>query len=105
LSADIPVNRVTAVGGGTRTPLWIQTVSDICGIEQLVPRVTVGASYGDALLAGIGIGVLDPGRIKEMIEPDYITLPDSERNRAYEPLKDYFRELYVRNRDIMHALW
>jgi xylulokinase len=104
-NAGIPVDRVTSVGGGTKTPLWIQTVSDICGIEQMVPQVTVGASYGDALLAGIGIGVLDPGRIKEIIKPDYITRPEPERNRAYEPLKDYFRELYVRNRDIMHGLW
>ncbi|MFB1294816.1 hypothetical protein ACAG24_004840 [Mycobacterium sp. pW049] len=36
---------------------WVLAVSDIAGCTQLVPRQTIGASYGDALLAVIGAGV------------------------------------------------
>src|SRR3954470_985020 len=46
--------RVVAVGGGTQGGLWTQIVSDISGLEQQVPAETIGAPYGDALLAAIG---------------------------------------------------
>jgi xylulokinase len=103
--ADIPLRRITSVGGGTKAPLWIQTTSDICGVEQMVPEITVGASYGDALLAGVGIGVLDAKAIKKIIKRRYIAQPDGEKTKAYEPFKIHFRELYRRNKDIMHLLW
>jgi hypothetical protein len=52
------VERVVAVGGGTQTDTWLQIVSDICGVPQIVPAVTVGASFGDAFLAGCAAGLL-----------------------------------------------
>ena len=57
--AGIEIGRVTAVGGGTKSLQWLQIVSDICGITQEVPEVTVGASYGDALMAGLAIGTIE----------------------------------------------
>ena len=33
--------------------LWTQVVSDVTGREQQVPEQTIGASYGDALMAAI----------------------------------------------------
>jgi xylulokinase len=47
-------SRILAVGGGARSPAWMRIVSDIAGIEQVVPERQIGASYGDAFLAGIG---------------------------------------------------
>ncbi|MFP5346881.1 MAG: FGGY-family carbohydrate kinase, partial [Actinomycetes bacterium] len=55
-----PPTRLLAVGGGTQGGLWTQIVSDVCGCEQLVPAQTIGASYGDALLAAIGTGLVPP---------------------------------------------
>ncbi|WP_425144925.1 FGGY-family carbohydrate kinase, partial [Deinococcus sp.] len=52
------VRRVVAVGGGAQTDTWLQIVSDICGVEQHAPATTIGASYGDAFLAGLAAGVL-----------------------------------------------
>src|SRR6185503_5448654 len=53
-------SRIVAVGGGLRSPIWAPTVSDITGRTQLVPEQAIGASYGDALLAGIGVGLVPP---------------------------------------------
>ncbi len=70
--------RLVAVGGGTQNPLWLQIMSDISGKAQVLPETTVGASYGDALLAGLATGIV-PGldamrerwvRTKAVIEPD-----------------------------------
>jgi xylulokinase len=51
--------RLVAVGGGTQGGLWLQIVSDVLQQPQQVPRHTIGACYGDALLAGIGTGLVD----------------------------------------------
>ena len=37
--------------------LWTQIVSDVTGRGQQVPEQTIGASYGDALMAAIGGGL------------------------------------------------
>lgn len=43
-AAGAEVSRTVAVGGGVRGGLWTQIVSDVTGLTQLVPAVTVGAS-------------------------------------------------------------
>lgn len=103
--AGLPIQTVTAVGGGTKSPLWMQIVSDICGIRQIIPEVTVGASYGDALMAGLGIGAISsPVEIKKMVKVKYITEPDMDRHARYGPYKEIYRTLYQRNQDLMHRL-
>ena len=101
---NVSPDTVTAVGGGTRSPIWLQTVSDVCGIRQVVPEVTIGASYGDAMLAGIGIGAMTTADIKKAVKVKYVVEPDPEKHEKYRSLKPLFAELYKRNADIMHAL-
>jgi glycerol kinase len=50
-AAGAAVRRVVAVGGGTKSALWTRIVSDVTGLEQHIPTVTIGASYGAAHLA------------------------------------------------------
>lgn len=56
LAAGADIRRIVAVGGGTRGGLWPQIVSDVTGLEQIVARTTIGASYGAAFLAAGLIG-------------------------------------------------
>ncbi|PRC42276.1 sugar kinase [Mycobacterium sp. ITM-2017-0098] len=97
-----PRERVVAVGGGLHSPIWAQAVSDIAGCTQLVPEQTIGASFGDALLAGIGVGLLpadaDWTRIVRTIGPD----PD--RTAMYDGLYQTWRELYPATRTQVHRL-
>src|SRR5947207_19564 len=37
--------RIVAVGGGAQTDTWLQIVSDVSGLRQEVPTVTLGACY------------------------------------------------------------
>ncbi len=45
-----------SVGGGTRNLVWSQATSDMSGKTQLIAGKTIGASYGDAALAALGVG-------------------------------------------------
>jgi xylulokinase len=95
-------SRTVAVGGGLQSPIWAQTLTDVTGRVQLVPEQAIGASYGDALLAAIGAGVVAPetdwAKIAREITPD-------PANRAlYDDLYGTWCELYPATRDQVHRL-
>jgi xylulokinase len=78
---------VIAVGGGTKNPLWLQVVSDISGIPQRVPAVTFGASFGDAFLAGMAVGVHSSyNQITSWIKYDRLVKPDPMKHDLYSKL-------------------
>ena len=97
-----PVTRLVAVGGGTQGRLWTQVVSDVTGREQEVPEQTIGACYGDALMAAIGSGLVPPetnwARLADVIEPDPNVRP------LYDELYGLYSSLYPATREHAHAL-
>ncbi len=95
-------SRILAVGGGAHSPAWMRIVSDIAGIEQVVPERQIGASYGDAFLAGIGTGLFrdtrESGRWARVGEA---VQPDPARRPVYDAGYGLYRELYQSNRELM----
>jgi len=53
----LSIQQVRASGGGARSPLWRQMLADVFDTEIVTVKVTEGAAYGAALLAGVGAGV------------------------------------------------
>lgn len=105
-NAGIEVECAMAVGGGTRSRVWLQAVSDICGITQKVPEVTVGASYGDALMAGLAVGVIaSTEELQKLIKIRDVIEPNMENHKKYQKYLEMYTELYERNKDLMHQLW
>ncbi len=94
--------RLVAVGGGTKGGLWTQIVSDVTGRPQDLPEQTIGASYGDALLAARSIGLAEP-------DTDWSTIsatvePKAENRAIYNELYRTYRDLYPATREASHAL-
>ena len=94
--------RLVAVGGGTKGGLWTQIVSDVTGRSQNLPEQTIGASYGDALLAARSVGLAEP-------DADWSTIaatvePNEENTQVYDDLYRIYRELYPATREQMHDL-
>ncbi|WDZ83359.1 FGGY-family carbohydrate kinase [Micromonospora cathayae] len=101
-TAENPVRRLVAVGGGTQGGLWTRIVSDVTGRTQEVPAVTIGASYGDALLAGIGAGLLAPDT--DWTVPGATVEPDPAARDTYDLLYRQYGALYRATRDQVHTL-
>lgn len=94
--------RIVAVGGGTRGGLWTQIVSDVIGQPQEIPRETIGASYGDALLAAIASGLTSP---ETRWNSTATTVnPDAASAAIYDTLYRVYRDLYPATRTQMHTL-
>jgi xylulokinase len=97
--------RILAVGGGTKNPLWLQIVADVCNIELTVPEQQIGASYGDAFLAGTGIGLFKSlSEIKQWVKTKGIVKPNPETRKLYEVNYQVFRQLYTSTKPLMHRL-
>jgi xylulokinase len=94
--------RTVAVGGGAKHPFWPQLVSDVTGLGQTLPQQTIGASYGDALMAAIGTGLVGP-RTNWTIAQRSIT-PSEEAISDYDQLYDLYRQLHKGTLDVAHQL-
>ncbi len=94
--------RIVAVGGGTQGGLWTQIVTDVTGREQLLPAQTIGASYGDALLAAIGTGRAPADADWSQVSARVTA--DPAHRELYDELYDTYCELYPATRDQVHRL-
>lgn len=96
---------IKAVGGGTKNRVWMEAVSDICGVPQQVAPLIIGASYGDALLAGIATGLVS-GRdeIYKWQAGGRVISPNESNKEVYEPLSQIYTELYTSTNELMHRL-
>ena len=102
--AGAPPSTIVAVGGGLRNRTWTQATSDVSGLAQEAPEVSIGASYGDAFLARLAIGDVSRSAIKQWNPAAFRIEPDPRNARLYEKRYKTFRELYPRTRDIMAEL-
>lgn len=103
-SINAEVARVVAVGGGTKSKTWLQIISDTAGVDQMIPEQTIGASYGDAFLAGMAAGILTRSDLSLWVKPGSTVSPIQANRKVYDRLYPQFRALYEKTRDIVHQL-
>jgi xylulokinase len=80
-----PIKRLVATGGGARSPLWRQIVSDITGIAQEHVQEADGP-LGAAYIAGLAVGIFKNFEIlqKEWVEVSAVTRPDPQVQAQYQ---------------------
>lgn len=103
--ADVSLERVLAIGGGARSDLWRQIVSDITDTTQQYVTNPIGSPLGGAYLAGLGTDVFDGiDRLTELTTIEESTRPDPETTAVYDEYYDVYRDLYPEIRTQMHRL-
>lgn len=99
-----PVDEFRAVGGGVKNPLWLQIVSDICEVPQVVTQVSLGAAYGDAFLAGLGIGLFaDPREIERWVQIGRVIQVNADHSPVYRRQYRRFRQFYELTRPLLES--
>lgn len=94
---------IRVLGGGGKTPAWARIKADVTGRRVALLEFLDAALIGDAILAGVGSGVLssyEEGvkrfvRVKKTVEPDprYVKVYD-KYYRLYERLIKLLEPLY-----------
>jgi len=104
--AGVEISLYKAIGGAARSDVWMQIVADILGKPVVTLRATEGASWGAALMGAKAAGIVtDPEELaRQVAQPKKRYEPRKEYKEAYRRRFALYRELYERNRDILHAL-
>jgi xylulokinase len=100
--AGVKLTEIRSVGGGTRSTLWNQIKADVLGVPVLLPRASVGAPFGDAVLVGMGLGLYPnvSDALHEMVKLQTRYEPDTENHARYSQIYPIFRSIYEQLRDV-----
>jgi len=102
---DVQINKIMAVGGGTKNPKWMQIVSDITGKEIGTADITIGASFGDAMMAAIGVKFFAGfAELSSVVKAGKTYMPNMENHEKYKKYQDLFEQLYLSTKDVIHKL-
>ncbi len=90
------IQQVRVSGGGARSPLWRQILSDVMDTELVTLNTSEGAAFGAALLAGVGVGTWGSVEesCQEVIRTTQQTRPNPQAVAAYEEVYPHYRGLY-----------
>ena len=104
--AGADLDQIIAVGGGTQNELWLQIVSDVCGISQTLPEQTIGACYGDAFLAGLAVGAVERIELLKQVwvKNNKEIKPDAMKKQFYDQYYQLFRDLFRQSKETIHRL-
>jgi len=101
----IKIGKVMAVGGGTKSRVWMQIIADVIGMDIGIAKVTLGAAYGDALMAALGTGRFNNfSELEKVIKLETVITPNLRNHEKYKEFRRIFDVLYLNNKELMHRI-
>jgi xylulokinase len=92
--AHVPIDAVTMIGGGARSGVWRQIVSDVFGCPVHSLNVLEEAtSMGAAVIGGVAAGVFSGFDVIDRFVQE-TAIPDAERQALYARLMPVFEKAY-----------
>lgn len=91
--------RIIVSGGASNSPVWLQIIADVLGIEVITLENNNCAAMGSVILAGVGSGIfcsMEHGA-RNMVSVSKIYMPRAEYRQMYD-------ELLQMNERCYHAL-
>jgi xylulokinase len=91
----LDVTEFILIGGGAKSEIWSQIICDVFGKKVSKPLVT-DASFGSALLAGVGTGVFKDvtDAIQKCVKTEKEYFPDSTNHKKYNELFRYYCKIH-----------
>ena len=88
------------IGGGSKSPVWLQILSNVLGLELHTINTHDGGALGAVLLAMTGCGYFPnvAAAAHAVIRDVDRYLPDLEQHHLYSEKFEQFRHLYHRNK-------
>ncbi|MBN2452388.1 MAG: xylulokinase [Lentisphaeria bacterium] len=101
----LPIREIRLIGGGARSEIWSRIVCDVLGADVVRPS-GCDASFGSALLAGVGTGVFaDPVQaVTTCVRTLPPLVPEPTARTAYDHLFDIYRDLQQAVAESHHRL-
>jgi xylulokinase len=102
----IAITDYRAVGGGSKSDVWIQICADIMGQPFTRPKITEAGALGAAIMAGVGSGVFPSyeAGVEAMVKLERTFEPDMQRHRLYQGRFEKYRRLWPLMREYVRDL-
>jgi xylulokinase len=96
---------IRLMGGGARSACWRQIIADVTGLT-IERTEAADASFGVALLAGIGTGVFasPEDAVARCVRLQDVTIPNPERQQFYSKLFEIYKDAQAALAGINHRL-
>lgn len=96
----IPVGQVRSLGGGSRSPLWLQIKADVLQKPIQTVQVEEAASLGAAILGAVACGAYAslPEAVNGMVHIKDLIMPNPSHQGVYQHRYGQYLELYDRLR-------
>jgi xylulokinase len=95
------VNEIIAVGGGSRSDFWIQTLSNVLNKSILIPADgDFGAAFGAARLALLAAEDVDPANVLKTPNIERRVEPNQATVSLYEQAYQHYRKIYPALKDL-----
>ena len=93
----IEVETMMACGGGGKSPIWRQMLSDLYRCPVQTVKQTEGPALGAAILAGVGCGIYESVETacQAMISPEKTSMPDEKEAELYGRYHKLYKKLYL----------
>ncbi len=101
--AGVNIDEIRAVGGGSRSDLWMQIKADMLGIKVVTLDVDEAGTLGTAILAGAATGVYksveDAANRLVRVKKEYY--PDEKNHEFYRERFEKYKKIYGRVKEIV----
>ena len=102
----VGIKELRSVGGGSKSDIWLKIKASVLNMPVVVPDISTGAPFGDAIICGSGLGIYkDPGKFaKEAAKIKKIIEPDEEWHKVYSEIYEVYLSLYRNMKEDFHRL-
>lgn len=92
----VPITRIRITGGGAKSHIWAQMISDIMNVDVITVEVEEGPAFGASILAMVGDGCYHSVKeaCDEIVIPKETYMPNVERNSVYEKKFQFYQQIY-----------
>lgn len=103
---NMPINEVRVSGGGAKSKLWRQILSDIFEARVDMINSVDGPSYGAAILAAVGAGAYESVNeaCRKMIKITESIEPNLSNKEQYKKMYKVYHSLYNNLKDTFKAI-
>jgi xylulokinase len=104
--AGVPVNELRPLGGGAKSPTWMQIKADIYDRPCVELDVTEAGCLAMAMLGGVAVGEYSGigDAVKATVRRKRVFEPDPANAKAYAERFALYREVYPALKDLAHRM-
>jgi xylulokinase len=101
-----PIDRIIALGGGSRSTVWCQIIADVLQRDLHVVREAESTCLGSGMLAAAAIGLHEsiPAAAAAMSGTGAHFTPDESRRAGYDAFYEVYRDIYPSLRSLFPRL-